>query len=387
MTTPFADLSLHYIGDEALLLDPTRQQLYALNACAGFIWSSLMDGKSPAEVSRLLNDQFNVPADTAVSYVASVLRQYDELIGDGKPSTSEAVVPLNTKWRRPCRGDVAVVETYSLLDSVLCVHYEDAGLFEEIHPLLQHRATAAAALGAKAIVTTVVRERGGVAVIVDEELVAACPLIEEAAVMVRACLSELAIMRSGGLCAIHAGALGRNGRALLLPGDAGHGKSTLSAGLAARGFEMLCDDTALLVGAPPLVRCIPTGLCVKRGAYGVLEPHYPQLASLVERQRPDGRQARYLMPGTHVRWADADAALAVGWIVFPRYSPERVTALAPLPRHEALARLLRGIYFLSGPLDDRNLETLIAWIERIECYELPLSSLDEATALLEELCA
>jgi hypothetical protein len=72
--------------------------------------------------------------------------------------------------------------------------------------------------------------------------------------------------------------------------------------------------------------------------------------------------------------------------VFPRYHPDRGTVLLPLPRHEALAHLLRGVYFLSGSLDERNLEKLIAWIERIDCFELPLSSLDAATALLDGLC-
>ena len=210
--------------------------------------------------------------------------------------------------------------------------------------------------------------------------------IEGAAVAVRACLTQLATARSGGLCVVHAGALCRNGAALLLPGDAGHGKSTLSAGLAARGFDMLCDDTTLLAGEPPLVRSIPTGLCIKRGAYPVLEPHYPRLASLPEWRRPDGRQARYLMPGRDLPWARPDAAVDVRWIVFPRYHPDRGTALLPLPRHEALARLLRGVCFLSGSLDERNLEKLIAWIEPIDCFELPLSSLDAATALLDGLC-
>jgi hypothetical protein len=110
------------------------------------------------------------------------------------------------------------------------------------------------------------------------------------------------------------------------------------------------------------------------------------LPSLPEWRRPDDRQARYLMPGDDLHWARSDAAVAVRWIVFPRYHPDRGTALLPLPRHEALARLLRGVYFLSGSLDERNLEKLIAWIERIDCFELPLSSLDAATALLDDLC-
>jgi hypothetical protein len=87
-----------------------------------------------------------------------------------------------------------------------------------------------------------------------------------------------------------------------------------------------------------------------------------------------------------VSWAPADAALAVRWIVFPRYGADQCTALFPLPRHEAVTRLLRGAYFISGALDKHNLEMLIAWIEQIDCFELPLSSLDRATELIDELC-
>jgi hypothetical protein len=90
----FANLSLHHIGEEGLLLDPANRRLYALNACAAFIWSLLKDGKSPAEVSRALNEQFAVPADAAVSYVANVLRQYETLGQDAKPSGPETAMPM-----------------------------------------------------------------------------------------------------------------------------------------------------------------------------------------------------------------------------------------------------------------------------------------------------
>jgi hypothetical protein len=383
----FANLSLHHIGEEGLLLDPENRRLYALNASAAFIWSLLKDGKSPAEVSRALNEQFAVPADAAVSYVANVLRQYEALRHDGKsPDPETAAMVAAPRAGRPGRIGARRTRTYWLLDSAFRVHYDSARLFEQIDPLLQHRALANGAGLTKVTDVVVARENDGVTVIADEEMIGSSSTVEDAAVAVRACLTQLATNRSGGLCVVHAGALCRNGAALLLPGDAGHGKSTLSAGLAARGFAMLCDDTTLLAGDPPLVRSIPTGLCIKRGAYAVLEPHYPRLASLPEWRRPDGRQARYLMPGRDLPWAGPDAAVGVRWIVFPRYHPDRGTALLPLPRHEALARLLRGVCFLSGSLDERNLEKLIAWIEPIDCFELPLASLDAATALLDGLC-
>jgi Coenzyme PQQ synthesis protein D (PqqD) len=383
----FADLSLHHIGEESLLLDPANRRLYALNASAAFIWSLLKDGRSPAEVSRTLSEQCAVPADAAVSYVANVLGQYEALRQDGKPpDPGTAAMVAAPRAARPGPIGAGTARTYWLLDSAFRVHYDSARLFEQIHPLLQHRALANGAGPANVTDVVVAHEDDGVTVVADEEMIGSSSTIEGAAVAVRACLTQLATNRSGGLCVVHAGALCCNGAALLLPGDAGHGKSTLSAGLAARGFDMLCDDTTLLAGEPPLVRSIPTGLCIKRGAYPVLAPHYPRLASVPEWRRPDGRQARYLMPGRDLPWAGPDAAVEVRWIVFPRYHPDQGTALLPLPRHEALARLLRGVCFLSGSLDGRNLDKLIAWIEPIDCFELPLSSLDAATALLDGLC-
>ena len=269
----FAKLSLHHIGEEGLLLDPANRRLYALNASAAFIWSLLKDGKSPAEVSRALNEQFAVPADAAASYVANVLRQYEALRQDGQPPDPEtAAIVAAPQAGRPGRMGARLSRTYLLLDSAFRVHYDSVRLFEHIHPLLQHRAVVNRAGLTNVTDVVVAQEDDRVAVIAGEEMIGSSLTIEDAAVAVRACLTQLATARSGGLCVVHAGALCRNGAALLLPGDAGHGKSTLSAGLAARGFDMLCDDTTLLAGEPPLVRSIPTGLCIKRGAYAVLEP-------------------------------------------------------------------------------------------------------------------
>jgi hypothetical protein len=384
-TAAFAELSLHYVGEEALLLDPTRQRLYGLNACAALIWGCLKDGESPDAIAQMLNEQFAVPVETAASHVAAVLQQDDSPVRKKKASPLMSAARV-THPRPPRRTESPIIGTYSLVDSIFHVHYGSARLFEEIHPLIQHRATGDEKKAPNANDVDVAGENGGVAVVVGHELIGFCRAFEEAAALVRACLTQLAVMQSGALCALHAGALCRDGRALLLPGDAGYGKSTLSAGLTARGFAMLSDDTALIGGKSRLARSLPAGLCIKRGSCAVLKHHYPQLASLREWRRPDGKLVRYLMPQRDVSWASADAALAVRWIIFPRYGPDQSTALLPLPRHEALARLLRGAFFLSGALDRHNLEELVAWIQQIDCFELPLSSLDRATELIDELC-
>jgi hypothetical protein len=384
LTLP-AGLSIHLLGEEGLLLDSPHQRLYALNASAAFIWLGLSGGRTPAEIGQLFGERFAVPRDLAVAYVADVLGQYEELRSAGVASTE----PNAAQARRHLTiesGHAGCTESCALLGNVFRLNYGSVGLAERIHPLLHFGRSADAARDGAIIDVAVVPAESGVAVIFGEEVICACDSLDAAAVPVRACLIQLAIRRSGGLCAIHAGAVRRNGAALLLPGDAGRGKSTLSAGLAAHGFEMLCDDTTLLAGEPLRARCLPVGLCVKRGAYPVLAADYPRLASLPEWQRPDGQRARYLVPGEDLPWAEPDAMEEVRWIVFPHYDPACRTSLKSLPRHEALARLIRGVYFLSGTLDARNLDSLVAWIGGVECFDLPLSSLDVAAVLLGNLC-
>jgi hypothetical protein len=380
-----AGLSVHLMGEEGLLLDSPHQRLYALNASAAFIWRGLSGGRTPAEIGRLFGEHFAVPRDLAAAYVADVLDQYEGLRSAGV-APNDAHVAGDARRLALQPGRAGRVETCALLGNVFRLNYGNAALAERIHPLLYFGRSDNAAPDRTITDVAVLPAESGIAVVAGGEVIGACDSLEAAAVAVRACLIQLAIRASRGLCAIHAGAVRRNGAALLLPGDAGRGKSTLSAGLAAHGFEMLCDDTALLAGEPLQVRCLPVGLCVKRGAYPVLATDYPRLASLAEWQRPDGQRARYLVPGEDLRWAEPDASAEVRWIVFPHYDANSRTSLRPLPRHEALARLVRSVYFLSGTLDARNLDTLVGWIEGIDCFDLPLSSLDVAAVLLGDLC-
>jgi hypothetical protein len=380
-----AGLSVHLLGDEGLLLDSPHQRLYALNASAAFIWRGLSGGRTPAEIGRQFGDHFAVPRDLAASYVADVLGQYEALRSAGAAADEPHVADDARRVAiEPGRG--GCTETCTLLGNVFRLRYGDSGLADRIHPLLYFGRPAGATTDGAVIEVEVLPAESGVVVVAAGEVIGACDSLEAAAVAVRACLIQLAIRASGGLCAVHAGAVRRNGAALLFPGDAGRGKSTLSAGLAARGFEMLCDDTTLLSGEPLRAHCLPVGLCVKRGAYPVLAADYPRLAVLPEWRRPDGQPARYLVPGEDVPWAGPDESAGVRWIVFPHYDPNVRTSLRPLRRHQALARLIRGIYFLSGTLDVRNLDTLVGWIEGIDCFDLPLTSLDVAAALLGDLC-
>ena len=65
--------------------------------------------------------------------------------------------------------------------------------------------------------------------------------------------------------ALHAGAVGWNGRSILIPGQSGAGKSSLTAWFVDKGFAYLTDELAILT-ADGAVAGLSRALMLKRAA-------------------------------------------------------------------------------------------------------------------------
>jgi len=137
---------------------------------------------------------------------------------------------------------------------------------------------------------------------------------------------------------IHAAVVARDGRALLLPGPPGSGKSTLCAALIHRGWRLLSDELALISPADgrlsPLVR--PVNL--KNESIAIMRAFAPD--AVFNRETPDTAKGVV----THMRppAASIDAAAETArpaWIVFPTFRAGARTALEPVPGPRAFMRL------------------------------------------------
>src|SRR5437763_3902033 len=237
-------LSLHFVDGQGFLLDPASERLYALNTSATLVWSLVAEGRSNGEICQILISEYGVPAEDAARFLSDLLRSWDAAqANETRGSAAQRFAPT---YGRP-RLTVAETRHYQLHDSAFRVAFASAGLRAAVHPLLESLATETVV---SALDVAVEPAGDAVSIVADGREIGFAPSLDAAAVAARASLTQLAVEKSGGLCAVHAGALAANGRALLLPGNAGHGKSTLSAGLAAAGFAMLSDDTTLLAGRP-----------------------------------------------------------------------------------------------------------------------------------------
>lgn len=380
-------VSLHFLGSESVLFDSTRQCLYATNTTATFIWCCLEEGMAPAAIAAMMVERFGMDTAKARVAIGQALRQWRtlKLMGSATTNGSDSTSVLRAR-SSATRAAVSVpgATYYRLLNSTIALRCP--------HPYARIVLPMLAALNVtdpvpcEALIE-IAPDDSGCKIMVNDRIMECRLGPEELVPTLKAILVGFALEQSQDLAAFHAAGLARGGRCLLLPGASGRGKSTLSAALAMTGFELMSDDTMVLTEEDGLrIRAIPFGACLKTGAWTVLAERAPQIMDIPVHTRLDGVRVRYLLP-PRLSLCGNSTAFPVGWIVFPHYVEGAALRMNDVPPPEALRRLTEGFCPLGAPLDAQKVERLVTWIAGIECHELRYGDLDEATALLQLLCA
>jgi len=182
---------------------------------------------------------------------------------------------------------------------------------------------------------------------------------------------------------LHASAVERDGRALLMAGVSGAGKSTLAALLSARGWRLMGDEFALVDPATGLVHAFPRLVSLKNTAIGVVEAALPN--------------ARYgpLMAGTpkgDIRHLVPDAAAVAAMnepvppalILFPSYGFEAESRA--VPESEVFVRLTQAStnYVAIG---ERGFDALTRLVKTVPARAIDYPDTESAIAQVEALWA
>lgn len=393
---PRPHVTLHILEQDGVLFDAARQSAYTINATGTFIWCCLENFLGTTATAERLAETFSLPPATATAYVQTALRQWRDagLLAPREDGGAEGLIsitpPADSRVAHAAGHEHRAVRrrearAYVLLDTEFRVRVAAPTLRDEIEFLLAPL-SGGAAIGA-AIDLDVVEHADGVSVIRDGRVHASCPQPEQAIPLIKTCLIELALRRSGDFGAVHAAALHRNGRCVLLAGASGAGKSTLTAALVAAGFELMADDTTILSRHLLEARAVPFAICVKAGAWELLKPRFPELERRPVHHRLDGKIVRYLAPSAGRAWASPATRRAVDSLVFLNRVPEARSLLARITHADALGRLAKEFCPLGEGLTAAKIDQLVHWIAGIDCFELRYSPLDDGVEQVVKLCA
>ncbi|MFH5927189.1 PqqD family peptide modification chaperone [Roseomonas xinghualingensis] len=379
-----------FLEEGCLLFSEPRQEIHALNTSAAVIWCLLQDGWDEARIATKLEDSFGVSASDAAGFVRTAFADWNRhgfldgsaLIAPAEPmeATEQAVEQYGAKLLQGT-PPFAEERSYTLLSSNLRIRFTAAEQAAVVHPVLAHFENADACSDA---VVDVVQSGDGIAVYLDGEECGSCCGVEELAPLIKGLVWSTAVNRHDFFLGIHAGVVGGQSGAMLLPGSPGSGKSSLTAALVQAGFQYYSDEMALLRDDDFYVLPVPFSLCVKDTGIPVLTSRFPVLEQLPLHQRADGKRVAYLPPpyGCLPPFGEAKPVRA---LVFPRYAAHVATCSRVMPKADALQRLLEQCLVVRKRLDPRGVQALIRWIEPIECIELVFGTLDEGAAAAASL--
>jgi HprK-related kinase A len=181
----------------------------------------------------------------------------------------------------------------------------------------------------------------------------------------------------------HSAVVEKTGRAAILAGSPGSGKSTLCAAMLARGWRLLSDEFGLLDPMRSWLLPIPRPVALKDDSIRLIERLLPHLR--IGRAFTPTRKGTiaHLRPPTEAVERQAEPALP-GWVVFPRHAQNAETRLVPLGKAAGFMRLQENCFNYTM-LGRTAFDALGQLIEAAECYELPYGQADAAAELVDSL--
>ncbi|KQM94655.1 MULTISPECIES: HprK-related kinase A [Sphingomonas] len=182
---------------------------------------------------------------------------------------------------------------------------------------------------------------------------------------------------------LHASAVERDGRAVLMTGVSGAGKSTLATLLAARGWRFMGDEFVLLDPATGLLHAFPRLISLKNAAIPAAEAAWPdaRMGPLMA-ATPKG-DIRHMVPDARAI-AAMDRPATPALLLFPRYGD--AAAVRPVPPAEAFVRMTQAStnYVALGEPGFTAMTRLIAQVPAV-AIDYPDGA--SGVAQVEALCA
>jgi HprK-related kinase A len=189
--------------------------------------------------------------------------------------------------------------------------------------------------------------------------------------------------RLNDLLLLHAGALERDGFALLLPATPGSGKSTLTAALSTRGWRLLSDEFGAFDPHACEFRAMLKPVALKNQSIAVIREFAP--GAVFGPEFPKTRK------GTVAHLAASPEAVArrhdnarPGAVVLPKWEAGSATRLEPLEDHSLFSSLAFNA-FNYATLGEVGFRAAVTLVRTCPGWHLVYSDLEDAIARLDAL--
>lgn len=398
--TKLADSAHAFVfEDSGVVFSETTQEIYHFNQAAMFVWCSLEDDEPHAGIVSMIASSLGLSEDQADVILTETLQHWWD-IGLLASSPQLAAADIDSMRERLNITDFADAENfpedstlrnervrnYQLLDASVRVLFETVEQEALIHPIIMHLEVDALPGEPDTIISLI--ERGETHFVYqngkphnhNREISTLGP-------MIKGLILQAGTNSQDYFMCVHSGVVTDGQTCILIPGESGRGKSSMTAAFTKAGFTFCSDEMALLVKGSFDVMALPAAMCIKESGFDTMEKLFPQISDLPIYDREDGKRVRYFLP-PNVRIDGAkDNPMPVQRIIFPKYDPSQPARLTRMSKADALRIISVECMAIPSMIDQVGITQFVRWIRNIDCYELTVASLDDAVAMGTQLLA
>ncbi len=180
---------------------------------------------------------------------------------------------------------------------------------------------------------------------------------------------------------LHASAVERDGRALVMTGVSGAGKSTLAALLMTRGWRLMGDEFVLVDPATGLAHAVPRLVSLKNASVGELRRAAPQARFGPALDATPKGDLRHMVPDAQAIARMADPAIPA-LVLFPSFG--HAAGERAVPPGEAFVRLTQASTNYTA-LGERGFDAMTRLATGVPALAIDYPDTAGAVALVERL--
>ena len=375
----------------ALFRQPTRQ-LTVLNQNAAVIWCLLNEVNTLDEAAFALQEKFPISKDKAIGDVEEAVKFFhdNDLLNESSDEMKLEEIPediilpsLSQEIKDVTVAPLAYKKVFRVPGRILEICCQDKEIGVMLDEAMAHLAIDhGPVVEARLLVVPAEKETNCWDIFSNTTSVFTDVSTESVLPHLLQLVFDLSCKALSQYFLFHAAVISKVSKAVLFPANVGSGKTTLAAMLAKQGFQFFSDELAVIDVETMQVRPFTMPMSIKPGSLTVLAQEYPELETLANHFRPDGKVVRYLQPPTE-SLPETDSTATVSALVFPHYNEGDGNYFMYLSKEETLQRLVQTCSS-DRSLRPQDIKAMLAMVEQSECMALYYEDTHEAIRLLEE---
>ena len=203
--------------------------------------------------------------------------------------------------------------------------------------------------------------------------------LDQAFLAFEAGLNWLVSEQANQFMIIHAAGLEKDGNAVILPGPPGSGKSTLCAGLIARGWRLMSDELILIRPSDGMICPLVRPISLKNDSITLIRRYLPAVVLSRPCSETEKGIVAFMKPPRDSVLRTCEPARPA-WLVFPKFVPSTRPLLVPISKARSFLMVCDNSfnYTMHG---EQGFRIVARLIDACKCYELVYGDLEMAIAV------